>query len=57
MRHKEVGAKKVGHATSRKHGKAKKLVVAAVMGLTALVASPEHIFKNGAPLPLAFTMR
>lgn len=42
----------------KRHGKlAAKHAATAVFGLTALVASPEHIFNKNAPIPLAFTMR
>lgn len=34
-----------------------KLVFAAASGLAALIASPGQFFKDGAPIPLAFTMR
>lgn len=37
--------------------KAAKAGAAAAFGIAALVASPEHIFNNQAPIPLAFTMR
>jgi hypothetical protein len=34
---------------------AAKLSTAAVLGLSALLASPEHILIRKAPIPLAFT--
>ncbi len=36
--------------------RAKKVCAAAAFGLAALVASPEHILKFEAPIPLAFTL-